>query len=116
MSLYGVERRLRKIVAAEEVGVVAEEDHAGSELERPGAHGLRNSQLRPNDHARHLALPWLATDKAPGREGRRRHDHIELGRLACKIEGPDIGQQSGVGMEIGVYDRQVGVESQFALG
>jgi len=32
------------------------------------------------------------------------------------IEGPDIGQQSGVGMEIGVYDRQVRVESQFALG
>ena len=27
-----------------------------------------------------------------------------------------MGQQSGVGMKIGVYDRQVRVESQFALG
>ena len=173
MSLHGIERRLREIIAAEEVGIVGEEGHAGSELECPGTNGLRNPELgleRPaivaeveqlavvvlperrgnlkadanNEilpvvrkvlhrqrrgpdqidrnaksritQARHLALPRLAVDKAPGGEGRRRHDHIELGRLACEIERPDIGQQSGVGMEIGVGDRQVRIERQFALG
>jgi len=34
----------------------------------------------------------------------------------AKSKDRDIGQQSGVGMKIGVYDRQVRVESQFALG
>ena len=53
MSLHGIERRQRKIVAAEEVGVVAEEGPAGSELERPGptdeipSSGLNDQRLLP---------------------------------------------------------------------
>src|SRR5204863_8146277 len=45
MSLHGIERRLRESIAAEEVGVVAEEGHAGRELERPGADGFRDPEF-----------------------------------------------------------------------
>src|SRR5258708_8575934 len=45
MYLYGIDRRLRKCIAAEEVGVVAEECHAGGDLECPGTPGLGNPQF-----------------------------------------------------------------------
>ena len=173
MSLHGIDRRLGEGIAAEEVGVVAEECHAGGDLECPRTPSLGNPELGPEQpaivaeieefavvvlskwcgdlqahsdneilplareilhrergrskqidrdaksrvaQARHLALARLAVHNSLRGERRRRHDHIELGRLAPDIEGPDIGQHLGIGMEIGVGDRQIRVERHLTFG
>jgi hypothetical protein len=46
MCLNGVDWRLSESIAAEEVGVVAEDCHAGGDLECPGTPGLGIPQLR----------------------------------------------------------------------
>jgi hypothetical protein len=46
MCLNGVDWRLSESIAAEEVGVVAEDCHAGGDLECPGTTGLGIPQLR----------------------------------------------------------------------
>src|SRR6187399_3465203 len=86
MRLNRIDRRLRKSVAAEEIGVVAKEHHAGGDLECPGTPSLGEPQFWLERPAIVAEIEQLAVVVLPkGRGNLKTHANDKILLIAREV-------------------------------
>jgi hypothetical protein len=95
MCLHSVDRRLRENIAAEEVGVVTEDRHAGCDLECPGTPRLGNPEFRPERPAIVANVEQLAVVVLSKRRGNlKAHANDEILLVAGEVLRRQRGRQA----------------------